>query len=94
MKLCKDCKYFEPEFSCHGGSLLPGFFYAREALCKNPEFAQFVQDPVGGNHRFVHMFCKDNRADELKCGLSGHKFEPATLDGRLAMLDGDHESKN
>lgn len=87
MKLCKDCKYFVPEFSANGGSLLPGFFYSRPALCNNPQFALFVRDPVNGNDRYINLYCKDNRTDELKCGLSGHKFEPATLDGRLAMLE-------
>jgi hypothetical protein len=31
--------------------------------------------------------CDSLRADEGKCGPSAKWFEPATLDGRLAMLD-------
>ena len=89
MKFCKDCKHFEPEFSCDGGSLLPGFFYYREPLCKHPDGAKEVIDRIKGDHRWLNMGCKFNRDSEDARGPRAKWFEPANLDGRLAMLEND-----
>lgn len=87
MKLCKDCVHFVPEHSWGGGSLLPGAFFYQEALCTHPDSGKEVVDLVNGNHRTLNMGCTRNRGNEDACGHSGKWFDPANLDGRLAMLE-------
>jgi hypothetical protein len=86
LKLCKDCKHYIPEVNFYGGTLLPSVFYHTPAMCTSPDFGMKVVDLIEGDHMIINGYCKDNRADETKCGAAGAKFDPATLDGRLAML--------
>lgn len=87
MKLCKDCRHYEASHNCDGGTLLPGIFMYFPATCGR-EITSVVISPIDGTERGgLRAECSKMRADELKCGLSGHLFEPANLDGRLAMLE-------
>ena len=79
MKFCKDCKHYSPSVvfaSMYCAGAVP-------ASCGR----EGVRDPVTGGPRITGL-CDSLRIDESKCGPSGAWFEPATLDGRLAMLEG------
>lgn len=86
MKFCKDCKRYSPSVSADGGSLLPGFFMYIPATCNSENIASRI-DLVSGEKRGGGADCATVRADEEMCGESGAWFVPATLDGRLAMLE-------
>jgi hypothetical protein len=73
MKFCKDCKHYQAAVAC--------IYFAVPASCGYGD----KRDPVTGDRRITGM-CGDLRADESKCGPAGNWFDPATLDGRLAML--------
>jgi len=85
MKFCKDCIHHTPEISGHGGTLLPGFFFYLPAQCKKGEHVEV--DLVDGREiRSGGHECTTAREESTLCGPDAHWFEPATLDGRLAML--------
>jgi hypothetical protein len=83
VKFCKDCKRYTPATSADGGTLLPGVFLHIPAQCTQGMHT----DIVTGETRMKTMDCAKSRANEELCGIDGVNFEPATLDGRLAMLD-------
>jgi hypothetical protein len=85
MKFCKDCRHFEKGVFANGGSLLPGFAMAFPPKCHgNPEPTFNL---VTGERRTYAGDCADVRCDGMRCGPAANWFEPATLDGRLAMLE-------
>ena len=77
MKFCKDCKHYSPAMSFCGW----GIAVACTATCAYGD----LRDPVTGDKRIAGL-CDSLRADESKCGPAASWFDPATLDGRLAML--------
>jgi hypothetical protein len=87
-KFCKDCQHFVKEFAFSGGALLPEFAYFFPAQCFGAKRVPIVNLIDGTSHKPFDD-CKDVRADAEKCGPDGAWFEPATLDGRLAMLPKD-----
>ncbi|HKR45464.1 MAG TPA: hypothetical protein VJU59_38315 [Paraburkholderia sp.] len=87
MKFCKDCKHYRAGLATHGGSLLPGLFIVVPDGCygaRTPEI-----NLVTGVSNTYAGDCKAMRADGADCGPQGKWFEPANLDGRLAMLEKD-----
>lgn len=90
MKFCKDCKRYSPAASADGGTLLPGVFLHTPAQCAQGTHT----DIVTGATRIKTIDCAKCRADDDLCGIDGRNFEPATLDGRLAMLDVAERTKN
>jgi hypothetical protein len=83
MKFCKDCKRYRAEVNVDGGTLLPGFFQHIPAAC----IRSTDTDLVTGKEIYRLVNCEIARKSEEMCGQDAAWFEPATLDGRLAMLD-------
>jgi hypothetical protein len=90
VKFCKDCKNYRPAISGGGGSLLPGFVFAIPAQCVQGTHT----DLVTGEKRLKTVDCAECRKHDALCGIDGTRFDPATLDGRLAMLDVAERTKN
>lgn len=96
MKLCIDCKRYQPAT----GRLKHIDGYGRVEYFELPDLCLSMQlphevDPVAGGVSGNVFPANQCRSEEEKCGRKGKWFEPATLDGRLAMLDDDgdeHES--
>jgi hypothetical protein len=77
MKFCKDCKHYSPAVAAIGF----GIAISVPASCNHGD----RRDPVTGDRRIAGL-CDSLRAVEFECGSDAAWFEPATLDGRLAML--------
>nr|WKF58806.1 hypothetical protein HUO10_003307 [Paraburkholderia busanensis] len=75
MKFCKDCKHYRP--------VVATILFAIPDQCHAGEQRR---DPVNG-YRIPLGSPSDLRMEGGKCGVEGKLFEPATLDGRLAMLE-------
>lgn len=78
MKFCKDCAHFRPA-SAMWKVAIPDACHAKAGTM---EF-----DPVTGREITYAGLPSALRADRSKCGLTAKWFKPATLDGRLAVLD-------
>ena len=74
MKFCKDCKHYEQARN--------GFY----PNCVHPDNPGAV-DVVSGNRIFTVNTCATVRQDTRRCGPLGDWFTPATLDGKLDMLE-------
>lgn len=79
MKLCKDCKHYSPAGAF---ASMWGIGAAWPASCHYGD----KRDPVTGDKRIAGT-CESLRGFAGDCGQDAKWFEPATLDGRLAMLD-------
>jgi hypothetical protein len=82
MKFCIDCKHYRAEIVVTGGAWFPGALNRIPATCLHP----VDPDVVSGQNQYQVLDAKAARADEDLCGADGKWFDPATLDGRLAML--------
>lgn len=76
MKFCKDCKHYN-EGAVSSKVYIPD-------MCKAGEK---VFDPVSGREIGYAGEPRELRHDENKCGMSAKWFDPANLDGRLAILE-------
>lgn len=78
MRFCKDCKHYSA-----AGSFATVFGAASwPATCSHGE----KRDPVTGDRRIAGL-CDSLRAESGDCGTQAIWFVPATLDGRLALLE-------
>lgn len=81
-KFCIDCRRYRADAVVSGLPMhRPGAQHV-VAVCLSP----IEPDPVSGAQRFHAVDCNIARASDELCGSGAAWFEPATLDGRLAML--------
>lgn len=78
MKFCKDCKHFRPTVETLKWAVGPSC-HARDT---REEF-----DPVTGEQITYAGQPSELRGKDGECGPDAKWFEPATLEGRLAMLE-------
>lgn len=78
MKLCKDCKHFRPGGVAQKIAWAPSCY----APTSPPVF-----DPVTGTELSYMGDPYVLRSEDGTCGPTGKWFEPANLDGKLAMLE-------
>lgn len=81
LKFCKDCKSYQPP-------IISDKCFC-DARCTSGSGGKGTFDPVTGNEYTFSGNPHILRAEGEPCGPEANWFEPATLDGRLAMLDGD-----
>lgn len=82
MKFCKDCKHYRP------GAVSVKIYCEAACMAANGNgTGEF--DPVTGVERRYSGNPHDLRAEVTRCGPDAKWFEPGTLDGRLAVLEGD-----
>lgn len=72
MKLCKDCVHIQQS--------------GLNIFCSHPDNPSSL-DVVTGHRIGGTDLCANVRRDERRCGLTAMWFEPATLDGKLDMLE-------
>jgi hypothetical protein len=80
MKFCKDCASYQPPVitsKCHCEQMCVSNRQTGEVNMVTGEPMMWGADPVNLRH------------DPDACGPDAKWFEPANLDGRLAMLEGE-----